>query len=108
MTKIIKKEDGLFDIEVDGIIVGGGNMIEAEREDDFNYLERIDIDEEHRGKGYGTSALYELQSVYGSYYLAPDNERAQRLYERIADEISSADYDAFGFAIDQGYGVYEI
>ena len=31
-------------------IVGAGNMVEAESEDDFNYLERIDIDEEHRNR----------------------------------------------------------
>jgi ribosomal protein S18 acetylase RimI-like enzyme len=106
--KIIKKENGLFDIEVDGIIIGGGSMVEAESDDDFNYLERLDIDEAHRNQGHGTAALYELAKVYGSYYLAPDNEDAQRLYERVADEIKQGDYDSFGFAIDQGFGVYEI
>ena len=105
---IVMKQNGLFDIVVSGTIVGAGNMVEAESEDDFNYLERIDIDEEHRNHGYGTKALYALADIYGSYFLSPDNEDAQRLYDRVADEISSSDYDRFGFAIDNGYGVYEI
>ena len=104
--KIIKKESGLFDIEVDGIIIGGGSMIEEE--DGTSYLERLDIDEEHRNQGHGTKALYEIREVYGSYFLAPDNEDAQRLYERVADEMKIIDYDAFGFAVDRGFGVYEM
>ena len=104
--KIVKGENGLFGIEVDGIIIGGGSMIEDE--DGTSYLERIDIDEEHRNQGHGTKALYKIREAYGTYFLAPDNEDAQRLYERVADEMKQADYDSFGFAIDQGFGVYEI
>lgn len=103
--KIIQKEHGLFDIEVDGKIIGGGSMIEDE---DSCYLERIDIDEEHRGQGHGTQALYLLRDIYGTYYLAADNEDAKRLYDRIADEMDSAEYDRWGFAIDQGFGVHVI
>lgn len=103
--KIIQKEHGLFDIEVDGIIVGGGSMIEDE---DSCYLERIDIDEEYRGKGYGTQALYLLRGIYGTYYLAPDNADAKRLYDRVAEEMPQDEYDRWGFAIDQGFGVYVI
>ena len=105
---INKLENGLYEIELEGNIIGGGSMIEAENEEDFNYLERIDIDEEHRGRGYGTKALYALKEVYGEYFLSPDNEDAKRLYEKVADEIKQSDYDRFGFAIDNGFGVYEI
>lgn len=103
--KIIQKNNGLFDIEVDGQIVGGGSMMVDE---DSSYLERIDIDEEHRGKGYGTQALYLLRDIYGPYYLAADNEDARRLYDRIADEMPQVEYDRWGFAIDQGFGVHVI
>lgn len=103
--KIIQKEHGLFDIEVGGKVIGGGSMIEDE---DSCYLERIDIDEEHRGQGHGTQALYLLRDIYGTYYLAADNEDAKRLYDRIADEMDSAEYDRWGFAIDQGFGVHVI
>jgi RimJ/RimL family protein N-acetyltransferase len=107
MTVEIKRQsEGLFDIIVDGIVVGTGSMIEYE--DGDRYLERIDIDEDHRGQGYGTSALYALRDLYGTYYLAPDNADAQRLYERIGCEVSGSVYDTFGYAIDQGFGVYEV
>ena len=103
--KIVKLEKGIFDIVVDGTIIGGGNI---DQDESGAYLERIDIEEEHQGQGHGTKALYEIAEVYGDYYLAPDNEDAQRLYERVAEPMSQEDYDSFGFAIDQGFGVYEI
>lgn len=107
--RLTKKANGMIDIEVNGIIVGGADMNEAETESDFNYLERIDIDKEHQGKGYGTAALYELAKMYGAYYLAPDNEDAQRLYERVAEEVNDGTlYHEVLVHIDQGFGVYEM
>lgn len=106
--EIVKTEYGFFDIIVDGQVVGAGEMNEAGDDGDFNYLERIDIDEQYRGKGYGTKALYQLSDIYGTYYLAADNENAKRLYDRIAYEMDQATYDAWGFAIDQGFGVHVI
>ncbi len=103
--KINQKENGVFEVEVDGQIIGEGRM---DSDDDGNYLEGLDIEEAHRGQGYGTKALHELAEVYGSYFLAPDNEGAQRLYERVAEPMKEKDYNEFGFAIDQGFGVYEI
>lgn len=105
---IIQKENGRFEIEVNGITIGEGSMELAETEDDFAYLERIDIEKEHRGQGYGTKALYALKETYGSYFFTPDNEDAARLYERVADRISDAECDKWGFAVDNGWGVYEI
>lgn len=107
--KLIKKANGMIDIEVNGIIVGGADMNEAETDDSFNYLGRIDIDEEYQGKGYGTAALYELAKMYGTYYLAPDNEDAKRLYERVATEVNDGSlYHEVLVHIDQGFGVYEM
>ena len=105
--KILKKSHGLFDVVVDGEVIGGGSMVEDE-EGGKPYLERLDIDEEYRGKGYGTQVLHALRKVFGSYFLAPDNADAQRLYRRVADQLSNADYVRFGFAIDLGFGVYEM
>jgi len=103
IVEIIKGSHGLFDIKVFGQVIGGGSMMEDE---DDCYLERLDIDEAHRGQGYGTQALYALRDIFGTYYLAADNEGAHRLYSRVAWEMSSEDYNRFGFAIDQGYGVH--
>ena len=103
--KINKQANGLFDIELDGAIIGGGSIVEEEGD---SYLERIDIDEDFRNQGHGTKALYAIEKAYGSYYLAPDNADAQRLYDRVCSEMNQADYGRFGFAIDQGFGVYEI
>jgi ribosomal protein S18 acetylase RimI-like enzyme len=105
-VEIRRQAEGLFDIAVGGVVVGCGSMMEYE--DGDRYLERIDVDEEHRGRGYGTGALYALRDLYGTYYLAPDNASAQRLYERVGTQVSSSVYDTFGYAIDQGFGVYEV
>ena len=100
--------NGNFIITVDGLEVGCGTLMPPESEDDFYYLERIDIDEQYRNLGYGTQALLKLKDIIGGYYLSADNADAQRLYDRIADQISDADYNRFGFAVDNGFGVYSI
>ena len=69
------------------------------------YCERIDIDEEHRNQGYGTAFLRALASEHGSLFVAPDNEDAQRLYDRLGWDVSDKDD---WWAVDQGFGVYEI
>ena len=106
-VEITIKEGNIF-ITVDGLEVGCGTLMEPESEDDFYYLERIDIYEQYRNRGYGTQALLKLKDITGGYYLSADNADAQRLYERIADPISDADYNRFGFAVDNGFGVYII
>ncbi len=115
--KIIEKKSGIFDVEVDGRVVGSGIMIKDEahydQEEDIEtedrpYLERFDIIEGYRRRGYGTKALLLLRAMHGSYILAPDNEQAQQLYERIGRKITESDYSKWGFAADQGFGVYEI
>lgn len=69
------------------------------------YCERIDIAEAHRNQGHGTELLKALSEVYGSIFLAPDNEDAQRLYDRLGYDVTDkGDW----WAVDQGYGVYEI
>jgi ribosomal protein S18 acetylase RimI-like enzyme len=103
------EEDGYtaigFVFMVDGSEVGGADVEVSET---GAYVSRVDVDEEFRGQGIGTQALKELSRILGGITVAPDNEDAQRIYERLGDTISKSEYDEFGFAVDQGFGVYEI
>lgn len=99
---------GLFDIIESGKIVGGITFEQAGEENTHNYLERIDIDEQYRGHSIGTSALYAVKEMFGPFILSADNEDAARLYDRIGSPMKQHDYDSYGFAIDNGYGVFEI
>lgn len=87
-----------YDIVGDGKTIGYATIINDEND---AYLERIDIDEKYRNQGLGTKAILDLSEKYGSIIVAPDNEDAQRLYERLGYESSNDMYD-------QGFGVYEI
>lgn len=69
------------------------------------YCERIDIDEANRNHGFGTELLRSLSDEFGSIFVAPDNEDAQRLYDRLGYDVTDkGDW----WAVDQGFGVYEI
>lgn len=87
-----------FDIIENGVTVGYASVMV---DDSSAYCERIDIEEEYRNRGYGTAALRDLSEMFHGIIVAPDNEDAQRLYERIGYETSDDMYD-------QGFGVYEI
>lgn len=91
----------LIDIYNDSTKIGDCSLMVDENS---AYCERIDIDEEYRNHGYGTEALYKLSSEYDGVVVAPDNEDAKRLYERIGREYDGDDADY----IDQGFGVYKI
>lgn len=97
-------EDGKFAnayMSVDGVEIGDAQIILT----DTAYVERIDIADEHQRKGYGTEFLRYLSGRYGDIFLAPDNEDARRLYERLGDDVTS---DGDWWAVDQGFGVYRI
>ena len=83
-----------------------GEMTIIVYDDNTAYLERIDVDEGKRGRGYGTQMLKHAAGYADTVYIAPDNADAQRLYNRVGSQMRSDYYDAYGFAIDQGYGVY--
>ena len=95
-----------FIATVDGIEVGGATV--TEYADGTQYVDRIDIAEAHRNQGHGTTFLRELGSEYGTLIITPDNEGAQRLYERLGCTVSDRDYDATWCYVDQGFGVYEV
>ncbi len=90
----------MFSASVDGQEVGCASVMTDEKS---TYVDRIDIYEAHRNHGFGTAFLMALSKLYGSVVLAPDNEDARRLYDRLGNDVSK-DY----WMVDQGYGVYEI
>ena len=78
-------------------------------DDKSTYVERIDVGDKYQNLGFGTRILKQLADEYGDVYVAPDNEDAKRLYERIGyDEVGSRAYNESYYAVDEGYGVYSI
>ena len=53
------------------------------------YVKDININEEYRNHGYGTSVLQQLSEKYGEIYICPDNPDAERLYDRLGSRVSS-------------------
>ena len=101
-------ESDQFFIWLKGEEVGCGTIMQARKEDDFNYLEAIEIYPEYRNQGIGTKALLSLANMFHEIVVAPDNQAAARLYDKFGTLLASAEYSRFGFAIDQGYGVFVI
>lgn len=91
------------EILVDGQKVGIAFTMTDTENDDKTYLEDIVIDRDYRNKGYGTQAINLLAKKHGYLYFAPTDEDNQRLYERIAEEITTDAPE-----VDQGFGVYFI
>lgn len=104
----IEEEDDynnyFFDILNDGQTVGRAIVTASDEDDDHAYCELLAVDEEFRNQGIGTEALYELSSKWCGIEIAPDNEDAKRLYERLGYE---SDWDDAVY-VDQGFGVYRI
>ena len=98
-----------LDILADGIYVGEAMLTRYHGDGgrEYAHLERIDIDEDSRGKGYGSAAIEAMRKAFGRIVAAPDSEDSQRLYARIGDQV----LDTTGFMeevyLDVGYGVYE-
>lgn len=102
-----------FEIFADDQKVGTLDLVDQfNEENDICYIERIDIADEYQGQGIGTEVLTNSLRAFGYYavVVAPDNERAQSLYERIGEEYGGpADFDDVDFSYnDQGFGVYMI
>ena len=98
-----------LDILADGAIVGEATLIRYHGEDGeikYSHLERIDIAEESRGKGYGSAAIEAMRKAYGRIVAAPDSEDSQRLYERIGEPMFDFDGDREECHLDIGFGVY--
>lgn len=89
------------DIEVDGQTVG---YVEFTDTDDDIIISNILVKDEFRNQGIGTAVLKQMISEYYSVTLAPDNEDAKRLYERLGFEEVTSDAPE----IEQGFGVWTI
>lgn len=79
-------------IMLDGEQIGYIEMFENLDEDgdtENTLVKSININEEHRNNGYGTAALKQLASEQGDIYICPDNEDAERLYQRIGEETDA-------------------
>lgn len=93
-----------YDIDLDGVKIGSCNAIEYH--DGTALLARLDIDEQYRGKGYGTEAIEALKRIRcekdGFLYCAAESDRCSHLYERIGRQTSEDPW----CSLDQGFGVY--
>ncbi len=120
VVKLVEYESGAYEILLGEDVIGAAIVREDEYDDiddeddedygkdNFYLLERFDIDEPHRGEGYGTQVLSRLKKIYNLYYVVPDSAQAARLYDRVGYPISSKEYSSWGHAFDQGHGVFEI
>lgn len=104
------KNEGLCIGEVvNYIILAGqtqvGEITIFELESGYTHCDSIIIFELYRNQGLGTETLEILAEMYGCYTITPDNEDAQRLYERLGSEDLS---NPEAYYTDQGFGVYEI
>ena len=100
----------MLDILADDAIVGSAMVTRYHGENvcrEYAHLERIDIDEDSRGKGYGSDAIEAMRKAYGRIVAAPDSEDSRRLYERIGELVVETRFDQEETFLDVGYGVYE-
>lgn len=89
------------------IMVGGekvGDVLLKHWDDGTALIERIDIDENQRCKGYGTDAIKQVSADHDKCFIVPDNRRAAALYERIGCETC----DDLWLHLDCGFGVYRV
>lgn len=106
VTATYTVDDGdeyMYTARVGDVTIGGASVIVYDNGD--AYIERIDVDDGYRNRGYGTAMLKQLAALYGAVYLAPDNDDARRLYARLGDDVTSKGSWSY---VDQGYGVYAI
>jgi RimJ/RimL family protein N-acetyltransferase len=75
-----------FEIVVDGEKVGFAAV--KMWDDGSALIERIDIDDAHQNRGYGSQAIRMISADHDACYIVPDNADAQRLYERIGYETT--------------------
>ncbi|MDO4564855.1 MAG: GNAT family N-acetyltransferase [Clostridia bacterium] len=95
-----------YTAEVDGEEVGYATV--TIYTDGDVMVDRMDINEDQRNKGYGTQFITLLGKELGDLIVAPDNADAQRLWARLGEDMEGTrKWDTY-YAFDQGFGVYVI
>lgn len=75
--------------------------------DGFAYIQRLDVEEGHRGKGLGTAVVEALKDKYGTLIASPASERSRGFFEIVGEREERC--ELMGQAIwplDQGHGIY--
>lgn len=78
--------------------------------DGFAYIQRLDVEEPHRGKGLGTAIVQALKDIYGTLVASPASERSRGFFEIVGEEDETGGM-LMGqpiWFLDQGYGVFII
>lgn len=102
----IEDSDGAWKssmIEKDGINVGSVSV--KTWADGSALIERIDIDENFRNEGIGSTVIKTIAEAHDACYIVADNANAARLYDRLGclvNEASDWNY------LNDGFGVYRI
>lgn len=91
-----------YDIQANGEKIG--EICVKFWDDGSALIERIDIDENQRCKGYGSEAIKMVSTDHDKCFIVPDNIRAAALYERLGSET----HDDVWCSLDQGFGVYRV
>lgn len=104
-------EDGIFRL-YEGANVRAW-VLELDDDAEYGYVERIDVEPMHQGRGIGSSAIMEIAGDFRCVFAAPDNEGAARLYARLGEKVVGEGIDSAApleclYCLDQGYGVYGV
>jgi len=103
VTKVRAGEGYIYTLSLSGKELGYATV------SDHEVIERLDIVDDEQGKGYGTYLLqYISQDIGNDLVIVPDNARCVSLYARLGRAMDDAEYDRYGWALDQGHGVYVI
>ncbi len=110
-TKRLDEDEATFytySIQVGGVEVGQACTTQY---DIGSVLDRIDIDEKYRGRGYGQAAIKDLHETFGTLAIQADTVDAARLYARMGLHVFELDtymQEAVGYLVylHGGFGLY--
>lgn len=75
--------------------------------DEYAYIQRLDVEEGHRGKGLGTAIVQTLKERFGTVITAPKDEHSRGFCERVGEKDFLGELNGKAiFPLDLGYGVY--
>ena len=75
--------------------------------DGFAYIQRLDVEEGHRGKGLGTAIVLTLKDIYGTLIASPASERSRGFFAKLGEAAVREELNGQAiWPLDQGYGVF--